>query len=127
MQSCKRTVGYGVLLWLIPFLVSFLFFDASTGTLRITETFFKTIMVVTSSLVGVYLAVRYFRNVRADHVREGVRLGLAWLAISWALDLAMVGTGFFDLSVVQYFTDIGLRYLAAPIYTTGLGYALVRR
>jgi hypothetical protein len=36
----------------------------------------------------------------------------------------MVSGGFFQMGVMEYFTDIGLRYLAMPVYTIGMGYAL---
>lgn len=50
----------GFILWLIPFIVGFLFVDAK-GNFLIPETFFKSIMIVVGSLVGVILAVRYFK------------------------------------------------------------------
>ncbi|MCK4327077.1 MAG: hypothetical protein KAW41_01225 [Candidatus Diapherotrites archaeon] len=116
-------VLYGLVLWLVPFLVGFLFVDAS-GNFLIPQTFFKTIMVVAGLLVGVILAVKYFRTVKKNFVNEGLLLGATWLVISLAIDLVLVYAGFFPMTVAQYFTDIGLRYLAMPIYTIGMGYAL---
>jgi hypothetical protein len=126
MKKYSRILFYGLLIWLIPFIVSFLFVDAQ-GKFTISETFFKSIMIVTGALVGVILAVRYFKDVKEDYVREGAIIGLVWLMISLIIDLAFVQTGFFAMSFLQYFTDIGLRYLSMPIYTIGLGYALKQR
>jgi hypothetical protein len=110
----------------VPFIVSFAFVDRQ-GNFTIDETFFKSIMVVTGALVGVVLAVRYFRDVETDYVNEAILLGVIWLVINFALDLSMVFGGFFQMTVVEYFKDIGMRYLAMPIYTIGMGYALVQK
>jgi hypothetical protein len=117
---------FGLILWLVPFIVSFAFVDRQ-GNFTIDETFFKSIMVVTGALVGVVLAVRYFRDVEIDYVNDAILLGVIWLVINFALDLSMVFGGFFQMTVVEYFKDIGMRYLAMPIYTIGMGYALVQK
>ncbi|MCP4648253.1 MAG: hypothetical protein GY852_11075, partial [bacterium] len=111
---------------LIPFFVSFLFVDAS-GNFLISETFFKTIMIVVGALVGVVLAVKYFQGIKRDYLKEGVLLGVAWFVINILIDLAMVYSGFFPMTVGQYFTDIGLRYLSIPIYTIGMAYIISKK
>lgn len=126
MNKYLKMVLYGLILWLVPFIVSFAFVDRQ-GNFTIGVTFFKSIMVVTGALVGVVLAVRYFRDVETNYVNEGIVLGVTWLIINLALDLLMVFGGFFQMDAVQYFTDIGLRYLAMPIYTIGMGYALMQQ
>lgn len=123
MQQPFTTIFYGLLTWLIPFLAGFPFVDA-TGTFLIPETFFKSIMIVIGAFVGVLLAVRYFSTINTGQIKEGIVIGMSWLAINLALDLLMVFVGFFQMTVIQYATDIGLRYLSIPIYTVGLGIAL---
>ncbi len=126
MNKYAKMILFGFLLWLIPFLMGFLFFDPQ-GNLIISETFFKSIMVVIGSLVGVILAVTYFKRIREKYLKEGIILGIVWLIINWAIDLIMVFEGFFPMTVSKYFTDIGLRYLSMPIYTIGLGYVLKQK
>lgn len=126
MNKYLKIVLYGFIVWFVPFIVSFAFVDQQ-GNFTIDETFFKSIMVVTGALVGVVLAVRYFRDVETNYVNEGIVLGVIWLVINLALDLSMVFGGFFQMGVMDYFTDIGLRYLAMPIYTIGMGYALMQQ
>ncbi|WP_407354970.1 hypothetical protein [Methanolobus sp. WCC5] len=126
MNKYLKMVLYGLIVWLVPFLVSFAFVDRQ-GNFIVDETFFKSIMVVTGALAGVVLAVGYFRYVETNYLNEGIVLGLIWLVINLALDLSMVYGGFFDMSVTQYFTDIGMRYLSMPIYTIGMGYALMQK
>lgn len=120
MNKYAKMVLFGFILWLVPFIIGFLFVDRS-GNFLIPETFFKSIMIVEGSLIGVILAVRYFRDINVGHINEGIILGMVWLVINLAVDLGMVFAEFFSFSVVQYFTDIGLRYLTMPTYTIGLG------
>jgi len=126
LNKYLKMVLFGLIVWLIPFIVSFAFVDRN-GNFLIAETFFKSIMIVTGSFVGVVLAVRYFRYIDNDHVREGLFLGIIWLIVNLAIDLAMVYGGFFPMTVTQYFTDIGMRYLIMPIYTIGMGYILMQK
>ena len=86
MNKYLKIVLFGFLLWLIPFIAGFPFVDAS-GNFLIHETFFKSIMIVVGGLVGVTLAVIYFREIGKDHVREGVTIGVVWLMINLGLDL----------------------------------------
>lgn len=123
MNKYVNLLLFGSLLWLIPFGVGFLFYDAN-GMLTISKTFFKSIMVVLGGLLGVTFSVLYFKGIKADHVNEGIVLGFTWFVISIVMDLMFVFSGFFRMGVGEYFTDIGMRYLSMPIYTIGMGMAL---
>lgn len=81
-------------------------------------------MIVVGSFVAVILAVKYYKNIKNNFIQEGIILGIIWFIISIGLDLVMVFSNFFQMTVLEYFTDIGLRYLCIPIFTIGLGYAL---
>ncbi|WP_455276706.1 hypothetical protein [[Eubacterium] cellulosolvens] len=126
MNKYAKIVLFGLVIWLVPFLVGFFFIDQE-GNFIISETFFKTIMIVIGSLVGVILAVKYFKSIKTDFIKEGITIGIVWLIINWIIDLIMVSIGFFPMTVVKYFTDIGLRLLGIPMFTIGLGYALKQR
>ncbi len=126
MANLLKMLSYGIILWIVPFFASFPFVD-SQGNYTVPETFFKSIMVVVGSAVGVVLAVAYFGSIRRDFFGVGVVIGFVWLAVNLGLDLVMVYAGFFKMSYAQYFTDIGLRYLSIPIYTVGMGYVLRRK
>jgi len=67
MNKYAKMVLFGFILWLVPFITGFLFIDR-TGNFLIPETFFKSIMIVEGSLIGVILAVRYFRDINVDHI-----------------------------------------------------------
>ncbi|MCL7412138.1 MAG: hypothetical protein M8353_00770 [ANME-2 cluster archaeon] len=94
------------------------------GNFLIPETFFKSIMIVVGGLVGVTLAVIYFKEIEQDFVREGITIGVVWLIMNLVFDLVFMSAGFFPMTVTQYFTDIGMRYLMIPTFTIGMGYIL---
>jgi len=102
MNKYLKIVLFGFLIWLIPFIASFLFMDQS-GNFLIHKTFFKSIMIVVGGLVGVTLAVTYFKEIGTDHVKEGITIGVVWLVINLGLDLVLVSMGFFPMTVTQYF------------------------
>lgn len=113
-----RVWVFGLLTWAIPFVAAFAFFD-QTGTLAIAEPLFKSLMVVIGGAVGATLLVFVFRHTPPS-LGSGIVIGLLWLAINLALDLAvlvpMSGT-----SITDYAADIGLRYLMIPIMAIAMG------
>lgn len=122
MTHIQKAFVFGFFTWLIPFLVSFLFYRC--GQLVITESFFKSIMIVTGMLVGAVLLVRFFKTVTERFVLNGIVVGIIWLVINLGLDLLLVNRGFFPMTYQQYITDIGLRYLSIPIFSITLGFVL---
>lgn len=126
MNRYLKIIAFGLATWIIPFLFSFLFVGPG-GNFLIPETFFKSIMVVTGALVGTSLAVKYLLGADGHYFKEGIYIGSSWLAINLAIDLIMVYLGFFDMTFIQYFTDIGLRYLSIPIFTVSIGYILEKK
>ena len=126
MQKLTKLLGFGLLSWLIPFLASFPFVDPS-GNFRIDEIFFKTIMIIVGALSGTFLLVLYFNKVDKDFMKEWIKLGVTWFLINIILDLIFVLMGFFQMTVLKYFTDIGLRYLVILIFAIGLGWILEKK
>ena len=118
-----RTTWLGFLSWLVPFVVSFLFFDR-TGQLLIDRPLFKSIMVVVGGGIGTWLLAVAFRRMTPSW-RTGLTLGGFWLAINLALDLAVL-VPFTKMPLALYFTDIGLRYLLIPIIATAMGIVAAR-
>lgn len=126
MKNLTKIILFGLLTWLIPFLVSFFFVDMR-GNYLIEETFFKTIMIVTGGLTGVILMIVYFSKIENNYLKEALIIGCSWLVINWILDLIMVLNGFFSMTIQKYFMDIGLRYLLIPIISIGMGYMLEKK
>jgi len=114
---------FGFLTWMLPFIASFFFYDPITARMTIDYELFKSIMVVFSTLVGTFLLVRYFDNVKKDHVKEGLIVGAAWAVMNWALDFVVL-IPMMKVDVPTYFMSIGLRYLMVPIISVGMGMAI---
>ncbi|HEX3315952.1 MAG TPA: hypothetical protein VHR72_13730 [Gemmataceae bacterium] len=80
-------------------------------------------MPVTLALVVVPCAVVYLRRVRSAPLREGILLGVLWLAMSVAIDLPLMLSPPMNYTLVEYAADIGLTYVMMPIITIGIAAA----
>ena len=117
-----KKVVYGIVLWAVPFLVAI----PLLPLMKSDPTFFKTIMIVVGTATGSALAVHYFRGVTHDFLRQGIVLGVVWIAVNWLLDVAVL-LPLSGMSPGRYFLEIGLRYLAILFTTTAIGYVLNAR
>lgn len=124
MTSLRKAMLYGLLVWLIPFGVAFAVFPLRASA----RPLFESIMPVAVAGAVVGCAVAYFRGVSGGFVREGLRLGLLWLAMSVAIDapLMLLG-GPMQMTVGAYVADIAVTYLMMPVITTGIGATAARR
>ncbi len=119
MQSIKNALIYGFLLWIIPFIISIAIFPFKTS-----EPFlFHSLMTVISVATVVILSVLYFKKTEGN-LKEGIFLGVLFLAISLSFDYFMFIWGPIKMSVPAYIKEIGITYLIYPIITIGYGYLL---
>lgn len=120
VTSVRRALLFGLFIWLTPFVVAFLIFPLRESS----RPLFESIMPVAIAVPTAVLGVRYLRNVRRGLVREGILLGLLWLAISIAIDapLMLLG-GPMRMTIGAYVADIGITYLIIPVVTVGLAAA----
>jgi hypothetical protein len=117
-----RNLLYGFLSWLIPFVVSFLFYKPGGELVVLYATFKSTIMVV-GVISGCYFLIRYFRLADSDFVRNGVIVGLSWFAINIILDIVIL-IPIMKTTFADYFMSIGLSYIAIPAISISMGYLL---
>ncbi len=110
----KRAALLGFLSWMIPFVISFIVFPLKTGNAPL----FGTLMSLVVLLTAAALLNRYFRN-RPVSVNEAVRVGALWLAINLLFDYPVFAYGPMKMTVWGYFSEIGLGYLAFPIFAFG--------
>jgi len=121
MNKYLKIFLFGAVIWVVPFVASFLIFDVETKNFIIDEMFYKSIMIVGSSLIGVILLVNYFKVIDKNYVREGIVVGLSWFIINILLDVIfLLPMAQMDFGI--YFQQIGMRYLIMPIISTGMGY-----
>ncbi len=68
MVSVRRAALFGLLIWLIPFVVAFAIFPLRESS----RPLFESIMPVAITLSVVVFGVAYFREVHRRHVFEGL-------------------------------------------------------
>jgi hypothetical protein len=110
----KRATLLGLLSWTILFVVSFILFPLKKANAPL----FGTLMSLVVLLTGAALLSRYFRN-RPVSVNEAVCVGALWLAINLMLDYPMFAYGPMKMTAWAYYSEIGLGYLAFPIFALG--------
>ncbi len=122
MNKHIRNIWYGFLAWLIPFVTSF-FFYSKEGGLTIDIFLFKSIMIVVGSISGAILLIYYFKKVNTSYFKEGLIVGLTWLSINILLDLLIL-IPMSGMSIADYFTQIGIRYIVIPVMSIMVGTVL---
>lgn len=120
MKSTKRALGFGILTWLLPFVVAVAVFPLK----KAGDPLFETIMPLVVTFCALLFANLYFKRVTGNFVKEGVLLGSIWLCISLVVDLCMFMQGPMKMPFSAYLKDIGLGYLIFPTITIGAGWLL---
>jgi len=118
MRDSVRVLLYGILTWLIPFLLAIPFY--SSGELLIDQQLFKSIMIIIGSLTGAVLIAHLFRIMSWDYLTAGYVTAVVWLLINWALD-SLILLPLNGLDLISYTSQIGLRYLVIPVMTIMAG------
>lgn len=104
MARYGKIVLFGFLVWLTPFVVSFLIYPIRDSS----RPLFESIMPVVVTVSAVLFSILHFRRTRGDYLKEGLSIGVAWLAINLVLDLLLLMEGPMKMSLADYFADIGL-------------------
>ena len=112
-----REVGFAVLAWLIPFVMSVCIFPLK----RSHPALFESIMGVTLVGTTVVLGCIYLRRQTRRFIVTAVRIGVIWMVANWTLDALMFSSGPMRMSLYQYASEIAGAYLMIPVTTLGLG------
>jgi len=124
-QLMIKNLLLGLLSWLIPFVVSFLFYKRG-GELAVPYATFKSTIMVVGVLSGCYLLYRYFKYVDSDFIRDGVIVGVSWFAINIILD-AVILIPMMKTTFTNYFMTIGISYFSIPSISISMGFLLDRK
>ena len=124
-EILTRLVGLGVLSWLIPFAVSFMFFKPG-GELLVPYATFKSSIMAVGVLSGSYLLFQFFKAVDAEFVKYGVLVGIIWLLLNLLLDILIL-VPMMKSTLSEYFTTIGLGYISIPAVSIAMGYLLQQK
>lgn len=120
-----KNILLGFLSWLIPFVVSFLFYKPG-GELVVPYATFKSVIMVIGVISGCYLLYRYFNYADNDFIGKGVVVGLSWFAINIILDTIIL-IPIMKTSFIEYFMSIGLSYISIPVISITMGYLLDKK
>lgn len=123
LRDLKQALLFGVILWLVPFLLAFIIFPLRQDD----RVFFESIMPVTLAVTTALLGVRYFVRTEKVAVEEGFILGLTWMVISLLIDYPFFSYGPMKMDYSMYWKDIGFTYLIIPAVTTGLSFVASQR
>jgi len=119
MNKNVKIVLFGVLLWLIPFLVSLVVFPLKESN----RALFESIMPLVLTIVAIKLSYYYLRKIRTGYLKEGLMIGLIWYIMMVAIDLIMfLPQSPMHMNLTDYMMDIGITYLIVPVITTGMAY-----
>ena len=72
MNKTFKIIIFGFLMWVAPFLVSVLIYPLKTSA---NPPFFESIMPVVIAVIVVLLSIKYFTNITANFLKEGILIG----------------------------------------------------
>jgi hypothetical protein len=116
MKRFGRALGYGFLVWLLPFVISFFVFPFRESW----RSLFESVMAVAVVVATVACGLAYFRKLPSIGARDGLLVGCFWWLISVGIDLPLFSAGPMKTTLSEYFADIGLTYVAIPVIMIGL-------
>lgn len=125
MKNTIKIIGYGLIIWLVPFIAGFTMYSPD-GVLAVDIFLFKTIMIVISSLVGITFSVKYFHGISSNYLTNDLIIGLSWLFISWIFDYFIL-LPMAKMAINTYIIQIGPRYLVILFTTVSMGYLLSKK
>ena len=119
MNKNLKIVLFGLLVWLIPFAVSFFIYPIKMPMYSL----FESIMSVLIAVAAVIFSYFYFKDIGANFVREGVVTGIVWFIIAIVIDLVMfMPASPMHMNFTEYMMTVGVKYLIIPVVTIGSGY-----
>jgi hypothetical protein len=119
MNKYLKIVIFGFLVWLIPFIVSFLIYPLKSAG----SPLFESIMPIIITFMVILLSYFYYKKIRTDYIKEGVLLGVTWFIINVAIDLLLfLPPSPMHMNFSNYMMDIGITYLIIPTITIGIGF-----
>ena len=119
MKSFKKTILYGVLIWLIVFATAFLIFPIH----ETNRAFFESIMPVVISIATSFFAFMYLIEVEKNFIKEGLYFGIIVTVINWIIDaVLMLSPSPMQMTFSDYFQDIGFTYFMILPISLGFGF-----
>lgn len=123
--SLKHAVGYGVLLWVVMFVIASVLLPLKT--LEGFRVLFDSVLAVFGPVVTIGCLWLYLKHCKKALLKEMVFLGILWVLIAWFLDLAFFTWGPEPMGLMQYVMEIGIKVGGIAVMVIGVGYLLGQR
>lgn len=114
----KKVIGFGVVVWLVPFVISLGLYTAD-GQPRFSEDLFESVMAVSLAATTAAMAYRLFKPMISIGT-SGLVIGVVWAAISIGLDIPTIILSL-GMAPMQYMVDVAMTYLMIPAITIAVG------
>lgn len=121
-QIYGRVLGFGFLVWLVPFVAAFGFYSPE-GKLQGDFFVFKVTMILVGSTTGCFLLFLLSKRISRPAFPIFFWVGLVWLLENWVLDYFIL-LPMNHLALKDYFVQIGLGYLTMVIISSTVGAAI---
>lgn len=115
MNKYLKIISYGLIIWLIPTLVTLL------ASYLNALSFFDVISAIAIAITVIVFSYLYFEDVNVNFIKEGVILGVVWVVISIVLDIVLILLGITKLSLISYAANVIPLYIIIPAVTIGFG------
>jgi hypothetical protein len=115
MRALLSLIGWGVLIWLIPFILGFVLLPLQ----RVDRPLYHNLLTLVMAVCVLVAGWRHWRSGPATWPTH-LGVGLLWMAISIASDLPFF-LGMFQMPWATYLSEIAASYALMPILTVALG------
>lgn len=116
MNKNAKIINYGLLVWLIPSLITVIL-----GSFLAAMNIFEIVSAVAIAVTVMVFSYLYFKGIIEDFIKEGILIGIIWLVISIVLDIILVMLSVSELNLNTYMMYVAPLYLIIPAITIGLG------
>jgi len=120
MNKFLKRILLGLIIWAVPFIVSFFVWDVENNMPIFGMAWFNAIMAAFFAIGFVIAAFLYFRDVKEGIVKDGWITGITWFIELLILDF-LVLVLLFGMTIPEYLPMI-ITYLNALILSVGIGY-----
>ena len=121
MNKYVKIGFFGILIWLIPFVVSFIIFPLRDSN----RALFESIMPVVLTIIVITFSIIYLKNMDKISVIDGIIAGVIWFIISLIIDLILfIPASPMQMQLSDYMMDIGLTYTIILVIPIGFSYLL---
>jgi len=104
---------------LIIFAIAFLIFPIH----ETNRVFFESIMPVILSITTLFFTFKYLCQVENHFIKEAAYFGITVTAVNWFIDaLLMLSPSPMQMTLTDYFQDIGFTYFMITPITLGFGF-----